>query len=223
MDRLSKDTASAAEAFSRHAEEYDQWFDSTVGRMLFQMELAAVRLLMKDLVLPFLEIGVGSGRFAKALGIRYGIEPSDALAAMARGRDINVEQAFGEKLPYCANIFGGIFILLTLCFVNDPQRVISEACRVLRRDGGVVIGFINRESPWGKVYLQKRDEGHPIYRHALFFSPAVVANMLINAGMKVEGYSSALLQPPSENLQKEEAREELVAAAGFVSILARKT
>ncbi|MBI5634548.1 MAG: class I SAM-dependent methyltransferase [Nitrospirae bacterium] len=224
MDRLSRqNTTSAAEAFSLHAEEYDKWFDSAEGRVLFPVEHAAVLLLMKNLVPPFLEIGTGSGRFAKALGISYGVDPSRPLVAMARGRGINVEQAFGEKLPYANSLFGGVFILFTLCFANDPQKVIAEACRVLKKDGGMVIGLINRESPWGKLYMQKQNEGHPIYKHAHFLSTADVASMLKSADMKVEGYSSALLQLPSEDLQKEEAREGLVDAAGFVCILARKT
>ena len=50
-------------------EDYDGWFDTPEGRVLFRMEVEAVRLLMKDIKRPFLEIGVGTGRFAKELGI----------------------------------------------------------------------------------------------------------------------------------------------------------
>lgn len=220
---MSKDTASAAEAFSRHAEEYDQWFDKAEGRMLFALEHAAVLLLTKDLVPPFLEIGVGSGRFAKALGIRYGVEPSEPLAAMARGRGINVEQAFGENLPYADSLFGGVFILFTLCFVNDPQRVISEAYRVLRRDGGMVIGLINLESPWGRLYMKKKDEGHHIYMHARFYDVEEVNEMLNTAGFSVETYSSVLCQPPTDEPAEEEARTCLIPESGFVGIRAKKS
>ncbi|MBI5073730.1 MAG: class I SAM-dependent methyltransferase [Nitrospirae bacterium] len=223
MDRLSRHATSAAEAFSLHAEEYDHWFDDPDGRILFDAEVKAIRLLMKNLSPPFLEIGVGSGRFAKALGIGYGVEPSEALLTMARERGVNVAQAFGEKLPYADSFFGCVFILFTLCFVEDPQKVISETRRVLKGDGGVVIGLINRESPWGRSYMQKGREKDSIYQYANFFSIAEVQAMLINEGMKAEQYSSALCQPPSENLQKEETCEVLIKDAGFVCILAKKS
>ncbi len=50
-------------AFDEYAEEYDKWFDSPYGTVLFQMETEAVSLLTGGLEHPFLEIGVGSGTF----------------------------------------------------------------------------------------------------------------------------------------------------------------
>lgn len=215
-------TKDAAEAFSLHAEDYDRWFDDPNGRILFELEVKAIRILMRDLIPPFLEIGVGSGRFAEALGIRYGVDPADALLEMARKRGINAEKASGEKLPFSNRIFGGVFILFTLCFVKDPTLVLSEAKRVLRNDGGLILGIINRESPWGELYARKKAEGHPIYRHARFFIIDEVSSMLEKSAMRVEAYSSTLRQPPSETPYKEPVHDELVEGAGFLCILARK-
>jgi SAM-dependent methyltransferase len=47
-----------AEVFDREAVRYDAWFDSPEGRALFQSEVEAVRLLLKDLPGPVLEVGV---------------------------------------------------------------------------------------------------------------------------------------------------------------------
>ena len=51
----------AAEAFDLYAEDYDKWFDTPEGKVLFGMEVEAVRVLIEKEVLnrPFLEIGVG--------------------------------------------------------------------------------------------------------------------------------------------------------------------
>lgn len=212
----------AVRAFSIYAEDYDSWFDGPKGRVLFAMELKTIRVLMKDLIQPFLEIGVGSGRFAAALGIRYGVDPSEALLEMAIKRGVKGERAFGEKLPFPDNIFGGVFILFTLCFIKEPGMVIAEARRILKNGGGLILGIINRESPWGNLYQAKKAEGHPLYRHARFFSMSEVETVLHASGMKVDACSSTLCQRPSDSPHEEAVHDRFVDGAGFVGIRASK-
>jgi SAM-dependent methyltransferase len=212
-----------AAAFSLYAEDYDRWFDTAEGHVLFESEVNAVRLLMKELVPPFLEIGTGSGRFAVSLGIDYGVEPADVLLKMALKRGVKVERAFGEKLPFPNGFFGGVFILLTLCFVKEPRRVIAEAKRVLKNGGGMILGIMNRESPWGKLYQAKAAEGHPLYKYARFYNSKEAAMLIEEAGLAVEAFSSILCQPPSEMPHEEVAQGRLIEDAGFVCIRARKT
>ncbi len=211
------------EAFDHYAEDYDKWFDAPEGRVLFKMEIEAIGLLIRDLEKPFLEIGVGTGRFAKELGIEYGIEPAPNVLEIAERRGIKVKKARGEKLPFKDESFGGVFLLFTLCFVEDPKRVFSESKRVLKQGGGLIVGIINRESLWGQLYMKKKTEDHPIYKHARFYSVKEVVELTEKAGFAVEAYSSTLCQPPSENLFKETVHSGLVEGAGFVCILARKT
>lgn len=209
-------------AFDLYAEDYDRWFDTEEGRAIFKMEVNAVRLLIKSLKHPYLEIGVGSGRFAKELGIDFGIDPSSKLLEIAISRGINVKKAMGEKLPFSDNSFGGLFILFTLCFVHNPERVLSESRRVLKNSSGLIVGIINRESPWGELYMKKGKEGHPIYKHARFYSTDEATKMVEKENMKIEGYSSTLCQPPSERPYKEIVHHKAIDDAGFVCILARK-
>lgn len=211
-----------AEAFDVCAEDYDRWFDSPQGKVLFEMEVEAVRLLMKDLEKPFLEIGVGTGRFAKKLKIDFGIDPSSKVLEIAKRRKIKVKKARGEKLPFKDKTFGAVFLLFTLCFVEDPEKVFSETRRVLKRDGGLIIGIINRESPWGQLYMKKKTGNHPIYKYARFYSIKDAVKMITKTGMSVHEYSSTLCQPPSETPYKEAAHKGLADGAGFVCILARK-
>ncbi|MDP3297088.1 MAG: class I SAM-dependent methyltransferase [Thermodesulfovibrionia bacterium] len=212
----------AAEVFNQYAEDYDRWFDTLEGKVLFEMEVKAVRLLMKNLERPFLEIGVGTGKFAEELGIDFGIDPSSKVLGIAERRGIKVKKARGESLPFSDESFGAVFILFTLCFVEDPQTVLAETERVLKKGGGLIIGIINRESPWGQLYLKKKAEAHPIYTHARFYSINEVTKMIEKAGMEVGAYSSTLRQSPSEILHEESVYNHLVENAGFVCILARK-
>jgi SAM-dependent methyltransferase len=89
-------------------------------------------------------------------------------------------------------------ILCTLCFVNEPGMVIAEAKRVLKNGGGLILGIINRESPWGKLYQAKKAEGHPIYQHARFYNINEVETLLHDSELTVDAYSSTLCQPPSD-------------------------
>ncbi|MDO8282452.1 MAG: methyltransferase domain-containing protein [Thermodesulfovibrionia bacterium] len=215
--------SSDVEAFDKHAGDYDKWFDSAEGKVLFELEAASARLLMKGLEHPFLEIGVGTGRFAEALGIEYGIDPSKEVLKIAEMRGIKAETASGDKLPFKDESFGGVFILFTLCFVENPEKVISEAKRVLKKNGGLIAGIINKESLWGQLYARKKAEGHSIYKYAKFYSVNEVKEMIEKAGLRVDSYSSTLCQPPSVKPGKEVANNRLVKDAGFVCIRADKS
>lgn len=209
-------------AFDTHAAEYDQWYESDQGRALFASEAGAIRMLMFDLEHPFLEIGVGTGRFAEKLGIDAGIDPSEQALVLARKRGISVQAATGEDIPCADGSFGAVFILFTLCFVEDPDKVLSEATRVLKPGGCVIVGIINRESAWGTLYLRKAAEGHPIYSHARFLDPAELAALLARASLGIEASASTLFQPPANDWCREDAQAGLSKSAGFLCVRARK-
>ena len=73
--------------FNDMASEYDAWFDKD-GSLIFFIEVQAFKSLLPPLPKPWLEVGVGSGRFAQALGIETGVDPSIKLLEMARERGI---------------------------------------------------------------------------------------------------------------------------------------
>lgn len=79
----------AAQVFDERAAEYDAWFDES---LLFAIELAALQELATPLLGPKLEIGVGPGRFAEALGVEFGVDPALAPLALAKKRGVRVSQ-----------------------------------------------------------------------------------------------------------------------------------
>ena len=62
--------------FDRQAIEYDRWYDENL--FAYRSEVQALRAAIPK-GKQGVEIGVGTGRFASALGIRIGIEPSAPL------------------------------------------------------------------------------------------------------------------------------------------------
>jgi len=105
------------EPFDAHSQEYEQWFDR--NHLAYQSELEAVRAQLPETGEGF-EIGVGSGLFAAPLGIRHGVEPSEAMRELARQRGIEVVPGVAENLPYNDGSFDYALMVTTICFVDDP-------------------------------------------------------------------------------------------------------
>lgn len=222
LEQTEDDRARASAAlFDEFAERYDAWYEGPLGRLAFPQEVDALRPLVAALPGPRIEVGVGTGRFAAALGVEYGIDPSATALTLARRRGITVVQARGEALPFPDRTFGAVLLVVTLCFVDDPLAVLHETYRVLKPGGGVVLGLVLAESPWGQHYRALGRSGHPYYRLAHFFSHAEVVSTLETAGFTLIRERSALFQGPTEPLQIEPARDGFNDQDGFSAMLAR--
>ncbi len=209
--------------FDAYADRYDAWYDTEAGKVIFEMEVDCIKPFLLGYGSPYLEIGIGSGRFAQALGIEYGVEPAPVLAQMAKARGVKVTEAAGEELPFLDEMFGGILVAFTLCFLDDPKKALEEAWRVLQPDGGLVLGLIIRDSPWGKLYTRKGREGHPIYSKARFFSKDEVESLLQMCKFRVCDYHSTLFQAPGRRLyQHESSISGYFQSAGFIAIRCSK-
>jgi len=69
--------------FDSLAADYDAWFEKE-GRLIFASEVEALRQALPLLPKPWIEVGIGSGRFAQALGIDIGLDPSSKLLKIAQ-------------------------------------------------------------------------------------------------------------------------------------------
>lgn len=212
---------SVVHAFDELAAEYDAWYDGD-GNLIFRIEAQAFGMLLPDMPEPWLEIGVGSGRFAQALGIETGIDPSPNLIEIARKRGIKAFDGYGENSPFEEKSFGTVFLIVTLCFLSSPLAVLKEAGRILAPGGKIALGLVLKDSPWGKYYQQKKAEGHRFYRHATFYSVEEVAGLLEQAGFTTETTISTLFQAPGNVKQAEQPRKGYHPEAGFTIIAAKK-
>jgi ubiquinone/menaquinone biosynthesis C-methylase UbiE len=114
--------------FESHHRRYEAWFGKHEAAYI--SELLALR--------PFvpwegrgIEIGVGSGRFAAPLGVQVGLGPSRAMLSYAAARGIEVVEGTAEDLPFADSSFDHALVVTTICFVDSPAQMITEAHRVL--------------------------------------------------------------------------------------------
>jgi SAM-dependent methyltransferase len=207
--------------FDRLALEYDAWFDGEGSRIFF-VEVQAFRELLPSLPKPWLEVGVGSGRFARALGINTGVDPSIKLVELARQRSVTALLGRGEQGLFDEGSFGTVFLIVTLCFLESPLEVLKEANRILMPGGKLVLGLVLKESPWGQFYQLKKTQGHRFYKYATFYSYDEVVRLIVQAGFVTDKIVSTLFQRPGEVHRTEEPREGYFPDAGFTIIVARK-
>jgi SAM-dependent methyltransferase len=203
--------------FESHTRRYERWF--TQHDAAYLSELRALRELLPDPGLG-LEIGVGTGRFARPLGIAIGIDPSLRMLKQARQRGIRVVCAVAEALPFRQGVFDHALIVTTICFVDDARAMLSEACRILKPKGALVIGFIDRTSRLGRHYEAHRHES-VFYRDAVFFSADEVDRLLSETGFGERTWRQTLTKPLSETVEVEPSRPGFGDAA-FVAVRAIK-
>lgn len=214
----------APQIWDDYAERHDAWYERPPGKVLFALEAACLQPLLHAFPQPYLEVGVGTGRFAQALDVAWGLDPSYRALKQARHRGIKAVLGVGEALPFKDATFGGMLLASTLCFVQDPDRVLQEVRRVVVPGGGVVLGLLLKSTPWADWYAQRGAMGHPLYRTAHFYEKEEVESFLERAGFHITGCRSTLFHGPQQNVyQEERVVPDFVPGAGFVAIAAVKT
>ena len=151
--------------------------------------------------------------------MEYGIDVSSGVLKFAKQRGIAVTRGEGESLPFADSLFGAVFIVVTLCFVEDSVKVLKEASRVLKEDGAVILGLILKESSWANFYKKKGEAGNIFYKIATFYSFKELKAMGEKAGLKIAEISSTMFQAPTENpLRFETPKSGYYDEAGFVAV-----
>jgi ubiquinone/menaquinone biosynthesis C-methylase UbiE len=89
------------------------------------------------------EVGCGTGRFAKALEERelarvWAVDPSPSMVARAKGLGVNARVARGESLPFKQGWFDRGAMRMVAHLVNRP-RVFAELGRVLSAEGRLIV------------------------------------------------------------------------------------
>lgn len=109
------------------------------------IEQALLAFVSGTEVLDVLEVGCGTGHWLGLLGTQAhrlaGIDPSAAMLGCARqaSHDANLVRGRAEELPWATGNFDRVFCVNAFHHFAGKARFLTEAHRVLRSKGGVMI------------------------------------------------------------------------------------
>ncbi|MDO8363970.1 MAG: class I SAM-dependent methyltransferase [Actinomycetota bacterium] len=164
--------------WSAPADAYDAWFDRPWGHHATAIE----HRLLLDAAGPIsgraaLDAGCGTGRFMHRLEAEganvIGIDRDPDALAIARNRTTGA-LLLGDthQIPLPDGSVDIAFAVTVCEFAASPARVFAELARVTKPGGRVVVGSLNRTSPWGcwkrrQFSLPPWDTAHLLDRRTL--------------------------------------------------------
>ena len=139
--------------FENIADSYDSFYESEKGLIYDRLEKTAVAQMMPSAIshTKMLEVGSGTGhwsRFFTEHGFHVtGIDVSPRMIEIAKAKNIpntefRVEDVY--RLPYEKNSFDIVCAMASIEFTNDPQSALNEMAQLVRKDGYILLGCLNK-------------------------------------------------------------------------------
>lgn len=175
--------------------DYDSWYKTPLGGLCDAIEKA--HIFSFAVVKPgdkALDAGCGTGIYTVELAKRgaavYGVDNSMAMLSSAgakadkEGLKMDLLAADATALPFRSGSFDMALSVGMLCFTEDAGKVLLEMNRVLRPGGRIVVGVLNRRSPWALFRRIKGFFKETVYKRARLFTPSQLKAALITAGFE---------------------------------------
>lgn len=186
---------------------YARWRATALGAVTEAREHRLVSDLVGDVAgKQVLDIGCGDGLLICALAARgagaVGTDLDARMLAAARNRasraDVPARFVQGriERLPFPDAAFDVVVAVTVFCFVTDRTAALTEAVRVLRPGGRLVLGELGRWSVWAAVRRVRGWLGSPTWKTARFSTAADLSLLARSAGISVDMVRGAVYYPP---------------------------
>jgi len=199
-------------------DRYDRWYEHPAGAAAFTEEVSCLRPLVTRPADGWMELGVGTGRFASALGIRCGVDASPAMVSRACSRGVKAVIGSMESVPLADRSLNGVLMVTTASFAVDLNIALREARRILAPHGRLVLGEIMLDSPWGEACVRKGRSAGSWYARAHLRSSWNWLADLTAAGWTMAEARSGLVHQPGQALAERHVRSGVVPGAGFIAM-----
>lgn len=179
------------EIFDKEARSYNDWYKTKLGGFVDEIETIAI-LNHFDItkIKRILDVGCGTGNYSIKLAKKdfevVGVDISTEMLkiAMEKSKNMCLPVKFircdARQLPFPENYFDAALSVATFEFVSEPLAVLGEMFRVIKKDGKIVIGFINKDSEWGKLYLSQDFQQKTVFRYANLFTKQEISTLRSN-------------------------------------------
>jgi ubiquinone/menaquinone biosynthesis C-methylase UbiE len=175
-----------AEIFDDWPEEYDQWFETPIGRLVKEYESKLIlEMLRPGQDERILDAGCGTGVFsldvldagAKVVGLELSLPMLLRAGRKLERHVFHKVRGDMRELPFADNALDKTFSVTAIEFIVDATTAIGELFRVTKPGGCIVVATLNSLSPWAARRKAKAKQDHSIFKHALFRSPDELLNL----------------------------------------------
>jgi ubiquinone/menaquinone biosynthesis C-methylase UbiE len=171
--------------FDSVANKYDEYYKTEHGKKIDDLEKFSVALFFNELnSKKVLEIGCGTGHWTKFLSQHgfevMGLDVSEKMLEIAKSKNIKNAQfqlAEAGNLPFENESIENIMTFATMGFINNKDKAIKEMHRVLKKNGHILIGALNKDSNWFK-----ENKENAVYQSASFYNYEELYKALSNFG-----------------------------------------
>lgn len=178
----------------RSLKHWDHWLaQEYLGKRLLEAEGQSIAGLIHQ----------HFGKHALLIGVpqQYGLLKSTAMPRLSlltpihhQENGVSVIGGDFHDLPLLTGSLDIVILPHTLELIDNPRQLLSEACRVIKPEGLIVICGFNPFSPWGiKKFFTNQ---HKAPWTGSFISPAKIKKWLELADFKLENQTAALFSPP---------------------------
>jgi ubiquinone/menaquinone biosynthesis C-methylase UbiE len=142
------------------------------------------------------------------------------MGKIAKQYGIHVIRGVAEQLPFKSKAFELALMVTTICFVDNLGKSFKEVYRILQEGGSLIVGFVDKNSPIGQIYL-KHQHASAFYQEATFFSTQEVITEMTKNGFGDFDFRQTIFKPLAET-DKMEPVENGYGEGSFVVIRGQK-
>jgi ubiquinone/menaquinone biosynthesis C-methylase UbiE len=190
------------EIFDDLANRYDSWFETPLGKKIFESERSCIEKLIKKVEDKFaVDLGIGTGLFTKILREKgykvIGIDISDEMLKIAKNRGFEViKHDLNNPLPFNDESFDFVFSMTSIEFLKNPENLVEEVYRILKKDGEFLLITLNSLSLWAFV---RRVKGlfikNYVFKKGRFYSPNRLRKFF-DEKWEIEKFGTCTFIPP---------------------------
>ncbi|MEJ1222487.1 class I SAM-dependent methyltransferase [Sediminicola sp. 1XM1-17] len=205
--------------FDENVASYEAWYLKYEKAYLSELEALKEHMAKLPENIRGIEVGVGTGQFALPLGIKEGIEPSSSMAAKAIKKGIEIMPGVAEKLPY-GDLQFDFVLFVTVCHLKNLKHAFTEAYRVLKPKGSLIVGFLDKDRSIAQQYENKRHRS-TFFRYANYYTVDHLTKTLKTTGFRNLEYNQTLFGE-LESIQEVQQPKKGHGEGSFVVIKADK-
>jgi SAM-dependent methyltransferase len=199
---------------------YDSWYGTAFGSLCHRLERDALFSLAQfrpgETVL---DGGCGTGVYLKELRARgaaaVGLDESAPMLEYAAGKGRGPRLVMGSlaMLPFKGPSFDKVLSVCALEFSDDPAAVFAEFARVMKSGGMLLLGFLNKLSPWARLRMDMAKDPGSAWHGVRFYGLGDIGRLAGKLDLRLRGIRGAVYFPP-EAEGKDTAELESMEAEG---------